>query len=234
MADSDDWEIVDTALASLAADWVTLDSGSSEPVAVGEGPATGWQDVAAPHMAELRRAYSNGGAAGVADATGATNTACDGGAAEMSESMEDVASPDREDDSEGLDLLKALSSFDAAAALAAVDGARSQEVNCRDTGSWTLLHWAAFRGHTEACANLLRRPDFKVANYKAQWLWGGGYTALHLAAAKGHTEACEAILASPTFKEATTKRGGRTAVDFARQFRHAATANAIQAALAGK
>jgi len=234
VADSDEWEVVDLGLASLAAEWVSLEaSSSSEAVAASDEPA-GWLTVDAPQMAELRRAYSNGGAAGASLQRGAAAEEPSEGVAGSAAVPAASTGTTTTSDADGLELLKAVQGFDAAAALVSVSGARAGELNCRDTGSWSLLHWAAFRGHAEACAALLGRSDFSLANTKAQWLWGGGYTALHLAAAKGHTDACQILIASPAFKEVHAKRGGRSAADFARQFRHEATARAVTAALSAK
>lgn len=224
----EEWEVVDTALVSLGGEWVELDQGGSADTGAaspaGKG-GSGWLAVDPPAIAELRRAYSDGGAAALPAAAEA--------AAEQEPAADAKASPEpgAATEEEGAAFIEAMTGYDTAAAISLATTAPASVVNAKDSSSWTALHWAAFRGHTEACKVLLERPDFKVANARARWLWGGGYTALHLAAAKGHTEVCQSILASPRFTEAHLKRGGRSAVDLARQFKHEPTAKALSALL---
>merc|ERR1719343_1876274 len=53
--------------------------------------------------------------------------------------------------------------------LDAIRHADSRTVNAKDPSGWSVLHWAAFRGNGDVCAEILARSDFKHANAKCQW-----------------------------------------------------------------
>ena len=59
----------------------------------------------------------------------------------------------------------------------------------KDDNGWTVLHWAAQRGHMEICLILLRDHAAQINETD-----NGGYTALHCVAWNGHVGICRLLL----------------------------------------